>query len=150
MKDKGRILFIQKDYFSLGVQYLATILKEDNYTVNAVLFKGDYFNLLPNFLNRKSYNRFLSHLRERIDILQPDIICFSTFTPTHLWHLEIAKYIKEYYTIPIIFGGVHATMSPDSILQDNAVDYICMGEAENVIIEMMEGILGGGRPDRHQ
>jgi len=46
--------------------------------------------------------------------------------------LKIARLIKRYFNIKIIFGGVHVILSPEEIIKNKEVDIICIGEGEEV------------------
>jgi radical SAM superfamily enzyme YgiQ (UPF0313 family) len=43
----------------------------------------------------------------------------------------------------IIFGGIHATVMPDEILQNENVDFVVKGEAEHTLLELVRQIKGG-------
>ncbi|SVD85131.1 uncharacterized protein METZ01_LOCUS437985, partial [marine metagenome] len=50
-----------------------------------------------------------------------------------------AEVCKEIWPkTPIVIGGMHATSAVDSILENKAVDYVCKGEAESIMVEMVQ------------
>ena len=59
--------------------------------------------------------------------------------------LSIAKHVKSIYKCPIILGGPHATILPESVLQDTNVDYVVEGEGELTICELVD-TLSKGKP----
>jgi len=54
------------------------------------------------------------------------LVGFSVMSGSPILHaLEISKYIKEHYpSIPVVWGGVHVTICPDSVLDSKYVDFI--------------------------
>jgi radical SAM superfamily enzyme YgiQ (UPF0313 family) len=48
----------------------------------------------------------------------------------------VTKLLKEHTDIPIIVGGIHATLEPKSLLDMKSIDYIIRGEGELVILEI--------------
>jgi len=44
---------------------------------------------------------------------------------------------------PVIFGGVHATISPDEAISESSIDMICIGEGEEALPELCNAIEKG-------
>ena len=60
--------------------------------------------------------------------------------------LEVAKKIKDYQEdIPIVIGGVHPTLLPAQSLQHKLVDFVVIGEGENVIKELALALFHNNR-----
>ena len=70
----------------------------------------------------------------------PDIVGFPSRTTTMLFDImHLGKIIKkELQKTIIIVGGVHATVEPDSLLDEPYVDYIMRGEGEETFSEFCE------------
>ncbi len=97
----------------LGPVYLGTILKSHGHDVT--IYKEDIFTPDYNFL-------------------KADVIGISILTPTANRGYEIAqKFPKE----KVIMGGVHASLLPDEALK--FCRQVVVGEAEDVIIDVVEG-----------
>lgn len=81
-------------------------------------------------------NLFLDFLRD----FNPDIIGINSITSEMLFDLiHIGKLIKENFPeITIVIGGVHATIEPDSVLDEPYVDYIIRGEGEAAFLEFCD------------
>lgn len=79
---------------------------------------------------------FLSFLED----YNPDIVGFTSMTSLMLHDLiHLGKIIKELRTnIIIIVGGTHATIEPDSLLDEPYVDYIIRGEGEETLLEFCD------------
>ena len=75
-----------------------------------------------------------------VESYQPTIIGISImFSTAHKTCMDLALVCKEIWPkTPIVIGGMHATSAVDSILENKAVDYVCMGEAESIMVEMAQ------------
>ena len=93
--------------------------------------------------------------KKRIDInvrtkdvirkFNPDLLAFTVLTD----QLKIAKTISEVAKkcrkdLPILWGGIHVTSSPEKVLQNDCVDYACVGEGMDALKEFLEAIQSGG------
>ena len=120
----GRLLFIQDNGVNenLGVMSIAGVLRAHGHDVDLILIDEHPRNYL-----------------DLIDQYNPDLIGFSFMTGNRLWAFTTAKAIKQRFKKPIIFGGVHPTLFPEDI-DLNYVDYICVGEGEYPVLELMNAI----------
>jgi len=73
-----------------------------------------------------------------LDENQVILIAFSVFTgPIIKSNLEICEFIKSNYQIPIVFGGVHASLYPRQTLENKFIDYVVFGEGEYTFFELV-------------
>lgn len=66
----------------------------------------------------------------------PDLVCFTVITGSHLWVYDLIKKIKK--DLPnslFVMGGPHPTFFPESI-EKCAADIICIGEGEGAILDL--------------
>jgi len=57
--------------------------------------------------------------------------------------VKAATIIREKYpSLPIIWGGVHATLFPEETCADSLVDVVVIGEGEYTCLELAESLLG--------
>ncbi len=76
-----------------------------------------------------------------INDYKPDIIGISIFELVFKISIIITRIIKKnFINIPIIAGGVFTTLSPEIVIDEPSIDMICVGEGENVLKELCEGI----------
>jgi radical SAM superfamily enzyme YgiQ (UPF0313 family) len=68
----------------------------------------------------------------------PDLIGFTVLSFTYLDALMIARFIKKHTTALIIFGGVHAILSPEDVIHHHEVDMVCIGEGEEPLRELLD------------
>ncbi|MDD2914600.1 MAG: radical SAM protein [Gallionella sp.] len=86
----------------------------------------------------------LDDLFAYIDNEAPSIIGFSVFSQAKQQNFRLAKLVKERYPhIPIIMGGVHVNIEPKTVLAFDFVDYICIGEGEEAVVELSERLNNG-------
>jgi radical SAM superfamily enzyme YgiQ (UPF0313 family) len=127
-----RILFIYPNIntqvgFNYGISYISGLLKA----------KGIETGLL-NINEKLGYPLDLDRIKKDILEFKPDMIGFSVLTNQYKYALEIARDIKRYCDIPILFGGIHVTMDPVGTLNQDEVDLICIGEGEEALAELLE------------
>ena len=128
-----RMLFVYKSYEWLGIEYLSAALEKAGHKTDLAFEYGlggtFYFSY---FRSKSNHNSILN----KIDEFKPDMILFSSTTNLFPWVREVAKEIKNHCNIPIIIGGIHATILPERVLSDNNIDMVCIGEGELAIVEL--------------
>ena len=75
---------------------------------------------------------------------KPHIVGVSVMTANVASGYRIAELIKSVdKEAVVIFGGIHATVMPDEILQNGNIDFIIKGEAEYTFLELIRQIQSG-------
>ncbi len=84
------------------------------------------------------------HPEEDIDLIisrvkaeEPGIIGFSISTQQWPRALHIAGELKHKLNIPLIAGGLHPTFASDQVLNTEKFDYVCIGEGEEAVCELL-------------
>jgi len=109
----------------VGVAYLSAVLKKAGYQVDLLeVEKKQDINQINSF----------------IDSIQPQIVGLSVNSHQYFYAAEIAERIKKEFDIPLFLGGVHSTIRPDEVIQEKSFDGICIGEAEDVFLELVKRI----------
>jgi len=110
-----------------GIVYVMTAIEENGHEVCLIDL---------NFAPRENYVRFaLQEIRK----IKPDVIGFSTLTPTHFRSLEIAEKVKkEFPSIIMVWGGTHSTILPEQAISHSLVDAICIGDGEITFPEFLD------------
>ena len=113
-----RIAFFCKDDFNLGVAYVIGFLKSQGHDIKL----------------------FLSYRETALRSYNPELICISCVTATVDWGIKIAKRIRTFSRVRIVFGGVHPTLCPETITNEGFE--VCNGDGISFF---------GGRfdPDNH-
>lgn len=116
-----KVLFIERNLMNekLGIMYLSASLKASGH--HASLVQTDKQNL----------DDFIRDYR-------PDFVAFSIMTGDHVHALKTARYVKEKYGIPNLFGGPHCTFFPEIGFEED-LDFVVQGQSEHLIIDIVEG-----------
>lgn len=114
---------IPPPYPPLGLLYLAAVLEKSS-SVEILIFDTDI----------KDINEF----KEIIKTNNYDLVMISSVTSTIKHSLYLAETVKEInQNIPILIGGIHPTIAPQECIENKNVDFICIGEGENTIVEFV-------------
>ncbi len=115
----------------LGIGYLSSILKNAGH--ETALFDTTYMLYEP-------FESIRLKLFSKIDKFHPDLIAFSCRSLEFQFAKSLAEAIKKKYSCKIIFGGIHATIQPDEVLASDAIDYICVGEGEKAMLQLVNNL----------
>lgn len=85
----------------------------------------------------------LKNLAREIEEVAPDVIGFS-ITSDNFWMLQVSvKQIKDKYNLPILVGGPHAIIDPQSVIELEGVSGVCIGEGETPIVKLANALSDG-------
>ena len=70
----------------------------------------------------------------------PGLIGFSAATNQYPTAVRYARLLKDALDVPLIIGGVHAGLAPDSVMAESAFDMLCVGEGEGPIVDLVEAL----------
>lgn len=133
-----KILFIAKGQETLAIEYLSASLKSAGHKVELLFDPG--FDGSMGFLNLPFWRRLYSpqFLIDNVGKIGPDLIAMSC--PLHLYPFvkETARVLKQHFNTPIIVGGGHPTLAPDYLMQNKDIDFICLGEGEEPLVELAD------------
>ena len=80
-------------------------------------------------------------LQKKIDKFNPGLIIVSAMTG---YVQEVIKLLKKVnIKSKVIFGGVHATICPKETIENDNIDMICVGEGEELLIELTDALEKG-------
>jgi radical SAM superfamily enzyme YgiQ (UPF0313 family) len=85
-------------------------------------------------------SRILDENYQRFRFREADLVGITAYTPNAYRAYEIAREYRE-KNIPVVMGGIHASMCPEEALQ--FVDCVVIGEAENVWAEVLADFEAG-------
>jgi radical SAM superfamily enzyme YgiQ (UPF0313 family) len=136
-----RVVFVALGQEQLGISMLSAVLRraghETALAFNPALFHDRYYFDVPGL--RDVFDR-TSRVVEEAIALKPDLLAFSVLTPTYQWCLEVARRVKAKTGCPVIFGGVHPSAVPEVCLENDEVDYVCVGEGEHAMVALCEAL----------
>jgi len=114
----------------LGLRTLSSVLKKAGYNVKIV------FLITPMFSSKKFYSK--KELKQLELICKNcDLIGVSAFSSTSSRAIQVIKKLKS-LNKPIVWGGIHATLSPEDCIKYS--DIVCVGEGEGAILDLAEAI----------
>lgn len=117
-----KVVFLQKDSFvKLAVEYLSAALKADGHQCDVFIESGE--------------RHFLKSALES----SADLFAFSCTTGEEDWVSATSAKIRQNDTTPVIVGGPHVTFKP-YFLENPSIDYICQGEGEGALSELLDAI----------
>jgi len=119
-----------------GVESIATFLHKQGHEILLILDPMLFYGSQSNFL-RQLFNYTPNLIKEIVEF-KPDLVGISVLSDTYGWALKVAESVKEKINTPIIFGGIHATSVPEVIIKEKSVDYVCVGEGEEAILDLVE------------
>lgn len=141
-----RVVFVALGQEQLGISMLSAVLRraghETALAFNPALFHDRYYFDVP--VLRDVFDRTAQTIEDAV-ALEPDLLAFSVLTPTYQWCLDVARQVKARTGCAVIFGGVHPSAVPEVCLEDEAVDYVCVGEGDLAFVELCDALEGGGR-----
>ncbi len=166
---KMKILFVYPQYYlmrgiPLGISLLSALLKEEGHKIDlfdttfmkskeeskaedrknkTVNFDNYQFKKTPPIIEPEDIPVDIEgEFAKKIIEFQPNLIAFSV--TTELWEnaVKLIKSIKHNNVkIPIIVGGVHPTISPETVIEE--ADIVCVGEGEDAIVELCRNMQSG-------
>lgn len=123
----------------LGVEYLLSVLRANSYPTTIAFDEFESTPWSPPFDSTEA----LENIVERFDESNCDVLFISVNTDYYARALAIVQKVKEIHPkIITCMGGPHATYAHKTVLENDCVDFVCRGEGEIAIIELMELIEG--------
>lgn len=117
-------------YPPFGLMYLISSLRDHGYEFEIFHERATKKNL--NILYEKAKESFL--------------VAFSVMTSPSLYHtLQCSKELKK-MKVPVVWGGVHPSMLPETTIKEHCIDYIILGEGEETFISLLKKLEAGEEP----
>jgi len=110
---------------SLGLMSIASILRDAGHQVK--ILEGDHKTVLGQWLKKSFF---------------PDFIGFTCMTSMYKEIVLMRDYFHQ-WNIPLVFGGPHATVLPESLL-NNPHDFVVVGEGEQIILKIVNDEVNPG------
>lgn len=126
-----KLLFLQENpiYEALGIHALAGIVKASGHECDLLIESEEL------------------HFIDKIKEAKPDLLAFSFMTRQQEWAINTINRIKKKIPdVPILIGGTHPTMYPETLGHCEA-DFLCVGEGEGPTVDLLNRLNDGGRTD---
>lgn len=144
------IVLIAPFNIDLGVRHISAFLKSKGYPAYVILFNqmryvaefynNDYISG-PLLKHQICPEKDLSLLIDLLRKLKPKLIGISVTSTVMRTAQKITSEIKKNLDTPVVWGGIHAIISPEECIQYS--DVVCLGEGEIPMWELAENIRGG-------
>lgn len=98
-------------------------------------------------IDQRLDRRWREHL---LDELRGGPLCVGTTAmtgPQIRGALEASEVVKENSDVPVVWGGIHASLLPEQTLHDPRVDFVVKGEGEETLLELAQALGNGKRLD---
>ena len=123
------LISFQKDLITIGLKYLHCSLLQNGYE-STVLYLPDY---------SKRERSGADTIKRFIMELDPGIIGISLMSIEYHAAAGLTGRIKSFAKdTPVIWGGIHPTISPESCLAH--ADYVCVGEGEGTMLDAARAV----------
>ena len=144
-KDKVKIALISLFGLDFGLRYISSFLKKNGYPAYIVFFNkkrysidflgNDYFNahLVNHHICYKKDLDLLMCLLKKLDV---KVVGISLTSTTFQTAKAITLEIKKYLDVLVVWGGIHAVISPEECIQ--YADIVCIGEGEIPMLELAD------------
>lgn len=114
-----------------GIRTISSVLKKAGHQVKLVFMtlSEDY----SKFYTKSELNQLHNLCRNS------ELIGISSFVSTAPRAIQIIKFLEKRLSgIPIVWGGIHATISPSECIKD--CDIVCVGEGEFAILDLVNAL----------
>lgn len=134
-----KILFVY-DEIRLDIPGFTGYYQEGLASLSACARQAGHQTELLHLTRPVSREEFVAELERR----SFDAIGFSSLTPTFPDVRRLVPFARERFpTTPILYGGVHPTLDPESSIQVPGVDGVCVGEGEEALVEVLDRMQAG-------
>lgn len=141
-----KITFVHLGREHLGIEYLSSLLKQAGHRT-ALAYDPGLFGPEDNVFHIRFLEK-LFNLRQQIisQVLEssPDLIALTVYSGTYAWAGRIAAEIRQIEDTPTVFGGIHATLAPRSIIENDFADFVVEGEGFEALPELAGALENNG------
>jgi len=129
-----RILFIEVDTerewacASIGPAFITAFLRARGHEVSLYRASVD-----------ATPNEVVAHVRKA----DPELLGVSLTTRQWLRARELVQVIRSEIDVPVVAGGLHPTFSPTQVLGSPGFDYVCLGEGEEAMLDLVTALENG-------
>ena len=110
-----------------GIGYLSSMLKAHGHKTDCIL------------LEKMETKKLTSKLEE----FKPDLIAMTLTSDNFNTAKDCASFIHKKFSLPVVLGGPHPTVSPDDSINLEGVIGICRGEGEYPLLELVQALQDG-------
>ncbi len=113
--------------FPLGLGYIASVLLADKHEIKVL------------DINAQRLSK--DQVENEIRISQYDVVGIGGIVTTYRYVKWLAEVLKKHHPDkPLVIGGSVGSSIPQIILEKNPVDYVCIGEGEETVVDLVRAI----------
>jgi radical SAM superfamily enzyme YgiQ (UPF0313 family) len=117
------ITTIQFPHFQHGVASISSVLKQGGHQTSLI------------YLSRElEEDEFVEEVKKH----GPDLAAFSSTTLQFSFVQRYARIIKQRLGLPVVVGGIHATIAPEEVMKDENIDFLVRAEGEHPLLELAD------------
>jgi len=122
------------DLSAFGVRALSAFLKREGMDVRSIFLPGGVERY--KFKDGFSYQYDHRIIQEVIELCSgSDLIGISFMSNYYDRAVQLTEAIKSVLNVPVVWGGIHATIMPEQSLRH--ADFVCVGEGEYAMLELL-------------
>ncbi len=134
MEKKSILLIAFYNKKALGVRYLEKSLVRAGHKV-FILFLKHFNSKRPDPVNSKE----LLLIKDLVKKLEPGLIGLSVMSSLYMESvITVNSFLRKHFDIPIVWGGVYASMFPEKSL--TYADFVLRGECEEAVVELADAV----------
>jgi radical SAM superfamily enzyme YgiQ (UPF0313 family) len=136
-KIQNQDFLLKNNFPSLGINYLATILRKDGHNVTV---QDNFIDSISN--NCQSSLDYTSAANKMLLEINPKIVGISIITSSRRESLQLARLVKKIHPETIVVaGGAHAAvMYKQLLLNYPEIDFVVIGEGEVTFSKLVKAI----------
>jgi anaerobic magnesium-protoporphyrin IX monomethyl ester cyclase len=127
-------------------------LKPKNYELNAKKTKYEKMAVGISFYKKTTYDLtdltagepevdIADRFFETVERFKPSLIAISAMTTNYEKSMDLIRGKK--LPCKVILGGMHSTLMPESVIKEKEVDFVCIGEGDETLLELCESLENG-------
>jgi anaerobic magnesium-protoporphyrin IX monomethyl ester cyclase len=136
------------DITNYGLRTLSAVLREKGWKTQ-VICMPDFAGDGESFHGTMTEQRYSPEVIEQYLELVKDSDLVGITLMTHYFDSakQLTKAVQERLGKPVIWGGFHPSVRPDECIRH--ADYVAIGDAEDLIVQLMEKLEAGKTDDLH-
>ncbi len=113
-----------------GIRTISSVLKNAGHDVKLVFMA--YSENYSQLYHENELSQLLSICKDS------QLIGINSFVSTAPRAIQIIKFLENKIKCPIVWGGIHATISPNECIKD--CNIVCVGEGEGAILDLAKAV----------
>lgn len=91
-------------------------------------------------IDTRTDKNWKAHLKAELE-KKPLCVGITSMTGRQIGYaLDISSFVKNISHVPVVWGGIHATILPESTLSDSNIDILVIGEGEVSFFELVKAL----------